>query len=289
MSKPDNQVNELHLRDPKPGDFWHERFCPYHIVLAVTPAGVVIADKTKPDGDSHYTFDLESAREITHEEHAKAVRYSSGSGFAADVVPVRAALSAREWKAAGSKYIAVAEQKAAPHAGEALMDTNKMLDLKALAEAAGSDEWYAAGDLRYCDDKTGETHGLHHDDGRFIAAASPAAILALLAEIERLEMDNRSLKGSCSKLGAEHAGMSRLYKKANRMQFEARQERDQLKAENEALRKALGEISGQVDGNIRCAVRDVVNCRGDVQDIYGYCDNIDEIIDAAMTKEASHG
>lgn len=126
MSKPDNQVNELHLKDPKPGDFWHERFCPYHIVLAVTPAGVVIADKTKPDGDSHYTFDLESAREITHEEHAKAVRYSSGSGFAADVVPVRAALSVREWKAAGSKYIAVAEQKAAPHAGEALMDTNKM-------------------------------------------------------------------------------------------------------------------------------------------------------------------
>ncbi|MCL8306394.1 hypothetical protein [Pseudomonas putida] len=129
MSKPDNQVNELHLRDPKPGDFWHERFCPYHIVLAVTPAGVVIADKTRPDGDSHYTFDLESAREITHEEHAKAVRYSSGNGFAADVVPVRAALSVREWKAAGSKYIAVAEQKAAPHAGAALMDTNKMRDI----------------------------------------------------------------------------------------------------------------------------------------------------------------
>jgi len=89
----------------------------------------VIADKTKPDGDSHYTFDLESAREITHEEHAKAVRYSSGSGFAADVVPVRAAGSVREWKAAGSKYIPIAEQQAAPHAGEALMDTNKMRDI----------------------------------------------------------------------------------------------------------------------------------------------------------------
>ncbi|ENB9667583.1 hypothetical protein ACNPNU_05190 [Pseudomonas shirazica] len=161
MSKPDNQVNELHLRDPKPGDFWHERFCPYHIVLAVTPAGVVIADKTKPDGDSHYTFDLESAREITHEEHAKAVRYSSGSGFAADVVPVRAALSAREWKAAGSKYIAVAEQKAAPHAGEALMDTNKMRDTYeawAIQDAAsvGRDlvidregDWYIGKDAQF--------------------------------------------------------------------------------------------------------------------------------------------
>ena len=64
---------------------------------------------------------------------------------------------------------------------------------------------------------------------------------------------------------------------------------DQLKAENEALRKALGKISVQVDGNIRCAVRDVVNGLPDVQDIYGYCDNIDEIIDAAMAKEASNG
>ncbi|QKL02911.1 hypothetical protein GEV39_16660 [Pseudomonas sp. NY5710] len=126
MSKPDNQVNELHLREPQPGDFWHERFCPYHIVLAVTPDGVVITDKTKPDGSSHYTFELEAAKEITHEEHARAVRYSSGNGFAADVVPARAAGSVREWKAAGSKYIPIAEQQAAPHAGEALMDTNKM-------------------------------------------------------------------------------------------------------------------------------------------------------------------
>jgi hypothetical protein len=96
------------------------------------------------------------------------------------------------------------------------MDTNKMRDLKALAEAAGSDEWYAAGDLRYCDDKTGETHGLHHDDGRFIAAASPAAILALLAEIERLKAENEDYK----------SGQDRY-----------EQIIEDLKAENEALRK----------------------------------------------------
>jgi len=64
---------------------------------------------------------------------------------------------------------------------------------------------------------------------------------------------------------------------------------DQLKAENEALRKAMSEISGQVDGNIRCTVRDVVNGLPDVQDIYGYCDTIDEIIEAALAKEAIHG
>lgn len=69
----------------------------------------------------------------------------------------------------------------------------------------------------------------------------------------------------------------------------AEQQCDQLKAENEALRNALQRISAEVDGNIREAVRDCVNCRGDANDIYGYCDSIDQIIDAAMAKEASHG
>jgi regulator of replication initiation timing len=63
-------------------------------------------------------------------------------------------------------------------------------------------------------------------------------------------------------------------------------ERDQLKAENEALRKALMNVMTQVDGNIRETVRDCVNGHDDVQDIYGYCDSIEGIIDAAMSKEA---
>ncbi|MCK2109204.1 ead/Ea22-like family protein [Pseudomonas juntendi] len=93
--------------------------------------------------------------------------------------------------------------------------------LKALAEAAGSDEWYAAGDLRYCDDKTGETHGLHHDDSRFIAAASPATVLALLAEIEEDAMHMRAF-GEVMRSQAEQI--------------------DQLKAENEALRKQIADL-----------------------------------------------
>lgn len=124
--------------------------------------------------------------------------------------------------------------------------------------------------------------GLTDPQKQFSIQAGPVVVLGLLAEIERLEMDNRSLKGSCSKLGAEHAGLTRLFNKANRMQFDARQERDQLKSENDKLRKALVEIMDQVDGNIREAVRDCVNCRGDVQDIYQYCDTLEGIIDAAM-------
>lgn len=64
---------------------------------------------------------------------------------------------------------------------------------------------------------------------------------------------------------------------------------DQLKAENEALRGAMHRVMEQVDGNIRETVRDCVNGRDDVQDIYGYCDAIELIISAALAKEASHG
>lgn len=156
--------------------------------------------------------------------------------------------------------------------------------LKELAEkACPIGEWYSSGDLRYADDKAGEIHGLHHDDDSFIAAASPATVLALLAEIEQLQAQVR-LAGVTGEM-AVHDAVGR----AATEHVSAIFERDQLKAENEALRNAMREISEQVDGNIRCAVRDVVNCRGDVQDIYGYCDTIDEIIDAAVAKEASHG
>lgn len=64
---------------------------------------------------------------------------------------------------------------------------------------------------------------------------------------------------------------------------------DQLRAEVEALRQdaeryrqAMAEVMRQVDGNIRETVRDCVNGGHDVQDIYDYCDLIEEAIDAAM-------
>lgn len=75
----------------------------------------------------------------------------------------------------------------------------------------------------------------HLSLGQAYTVAKPSVLLALIAENERLHLDNSSLSGSCARLGAEHAAMSRNFKKANRMQFEARTERDQLKAENEAL------------------------------------------------------
>lgn len=122
----------------------------------------------------------------------------------------------------------------------------------------------------------------------FYSELAPETVLALLAEIERLEMDNRSLKGSCSKLGAEHAGMSRLYKKANRMQFEALQERKQLKSENEALR------TGQTIKRLSCTeVREAFNgayyqARDTGSDGEQCRAGVLAVIEAAMAKGARH-
>lgn len=71
-------------------------------------------------------------------------------------------------------------------------------------------------------------------------------------------------------------------------------ERDQLKSEVEALRKALTAIHNEIECNTRCLIRDLVNrasgLNNDVHpnELYGDCDRIEAIIDAAMSKEADH-
>ena len=57
-------------------------------------------------------------------------------------------------------------------------------ELKRLAENSLGD-WYESGELRY-EDRSGYTCGLHHDDEYFIAAANPSAVLALIAENEKI-------------------------------------------------------------------------------------------------------
>ena len=61
------------------------------------------------------------------------------------------------------------------------------------------------------------------------------------------------------------------------------------KARIAELQAALRKVAGEVDGNIRECVRDCVNQRGNVQDIYDYCDNIDTAIDAALAQQGKEG
>ncbi|KAF4559217.1 MULTISPECIES: ead/Ea22-like family protein [Pseudomonas] len=111
-------------------------------------------------------------------------------------------------------------------------------------------------------------------NAEFAAAASPATILALLAEIERLEVDNGSMRGSTKRMGED---ASKAQKKARKAQREI----DRLKAENEAMRSALLEASEEVAtwgayaSEYFQEKHDLAGC-------------VAKIHAAAMAKEASH-
>ncbi|HEP9969741.1 TPA: hypothetical protein VDW46_003137 [Pseudomonas aeruginosa] len=111
----------------------------------------------------------------------------------------------------------------------------------------------------------------------FDSAANPKAILALLDEIDGLS-DELS---ACT----EHPGGCGYWREAAKRRAE---DRDRLKAENDALRGALHAVQAEVDGNLRPLTRDLVNMVSGLNngthpnDIYDHCDEIERIIGAAL-------
>ncbi|AZM80478.1 hypothetical protein EIP87_00115 [Pseudomonas aeruginosa] len=111
----------------------------------------------------------------------------------------------------------------------------------------------------------------------FDSAANPKAILALLDEIDGLS-DELS---ACT----EHPGGCGYWREAAKRRAE---ERDRLRAQNDALRGALHAVQAEVDGNLRPLTRDLVNMVSGLNngchpnDIYEHCDEIERIIGAAL-------
>lgn len=149
--------------------------------------------------------------------------------------------------------------------------------LKALAEAA----------IRSCEDSgqrwpQDDDWFAPDDDGEeleFVKAANPATILALLDEIDGLNAQH----------GRDSAELRRLCS----MRDLARKQRDQLKAENEALRKDAERYRWLRDPDNQCAVEDdsdyymppMVCGYVEHEDILTH-EALDTAIDAAMAKEA---
>ena len=93
-------LNQKHIENPQPGDFWHEMFAPYHVVLAVTDSHVIICDKKVSVDSHHYTFDMSETKTISHLEHRDLVTYKTmRDKFVADVVPNSKLMSmVQEWR-----------------------------------------------------------------------------------------------------------------------------------------------------------------------------------------------
>jgi hypothetical protein len=103
------------------------------------------------------------------------------------------------------------------------MNELNKVELRSLAEAAMPGDWFKAGNLLCFDVKTGESHGLNVEDDRFIASASPAAVLSLLDQ--------------CDGLMVQHARDSATLRELCQARDDAKKERDAALAELEACRK----------------------------------------------------
>ena len=107
------------------------------------------------------------------------------------------------------------------------------------------------------------------------------AVEALIAENEDQKLQTEAARAVC--LESQEAILGLIA------------ERDQLRAEVEILRNALQQVSNEVDGNIRPAIRDLVNRFSGLNnganpnDLYDDCDRIDAIITGAIGKEDQKG
>lgn len=149
-------------------------------------------------------------------------------------------------------------------------------ELLRLAEAAMPGDWFKAGDLLCFDAKTGETHGLNVEDDRFIASASPDAVLSLLGECDRLQ-------ATCEGLDRQNDAIAEEIGKVAA-------ERDAALAGLEALRNDAERYRWlrQADwwSSPLCAVRNPKEQAKPGTDCPSR-DRLDSAIDAAMSKERS--
>ncbi|MBX6041306.1 hypothetical protein ISF14_33470 [Pseudomonas aeruginosa] len=113
-------------------------------------------------------------------------------------------------------------------------------------------------------------------DAEFLCATDPNTILALLDEIDGLKAENDRLR----------QGMKGDYDIDAWLDWS--KEKEQIKAQNDALQGALHAVQAEVDGNLRPLTRDLVNMVSGLNngthpnDIYEHCDEIERIIGAAL-------
>lgn len=85
-----NERNAARIANPQPGDYWHEMFCPYFVVVAVDGDCILICDKKVDVDAEHWTFDLTACRYATLAELRRRVTYETmPDSFVADCAPKR--------------------------------------------------------------------------------------------------------------------------------------------------------------------------------------------------------
>ena len=100
-------LNQKHYDLPEVGDYWHERFSPYFVVLDVDHINglYIICDERVNLDDRNWTFDTEESKQVTF-DYFKRVKYDRIEGFVADVVPGHIGFL-KDWTHYGSPFIPI--------------------------------------------------------------------------------------------------------------------------------------------------------------------------------------
>lgn len=111
MTRPSQELNQRCIENPQIGDYWHEMFCIYHIVLDVLANGNLVIAPRDQTVTEYQCFDYKLAHEITKEDHKKLVCYSGKDSFVADVISGNEATvyAALTWKKSGCTYMSLEE------------------------------------------------------------------------------------------------------------------------------------------------------------------------------------
>lgn len=176
--------------------------------------------------------------------------------------------------------------------------------LKALAEAAPSGPWVSENYSLYGIDNGYTRHMLDTEPGidcgdvgyyaalEFIAAANPETVLGLLAEIERLETESREAKDAKNGLGWAINELRGSFKNFHRslcarfgyvhdekdwfrdqvsLQEHVAGQIDQLKAENEALRKIISDAATACGASVsvECTPEFMANLPAEISVVVG--------------------
>lgn len=73
-----NEINNFHLRNPKPGDYWQEMFCPVCVVIDASEFAVTICETKKDVDDGQYwTWDVSQLKTMSHYDFRKKLCYTS--------------------------------------------------------------------------------------------------------------------------------------------------------------------------------------------------------------------
>jgi hypothetical protein len=90
-----------HRENPEPGDYWHEVYCPYFVVLAVSPTDVLVCQKKIDVDPNHWTFDIRYTTTMSMSRFRRKLSYSTPSlvdSSPADVLPGHMMWAVEDWK-----------------------------------------------------------------------------------------------------------------------------------------------------------------------------------------------